>query len=404
MFGRLLKSKFYSKCKSVIKVAKTRIETIQRRRNAMQKFFKTDIVDLLKNGLDYHAYGRAEGLLIEMTLTSCYDFLQQSCECISTHLSAMNLHKECPEECREAVASLIFAAARFADLPELRELRSIFTERYGDSLETYINKEFVEKLKLKHPTKDMKLQLIQDIAEENGIEWDSKSLEQKLYKPPPSEQDMSKNSTDVDDKSKIHKSNEKSAWKIDDHEDLSLFKTSSKKEVDDNKKHVDYKSIPPPYHIKPEISTDETSSEAFSTSSKSNELVQAYKPKAKSIRRRRGKSISAHNDIDSTCKGNVVRKTNSSVSEQEQKRGLKMLASNSDDQWDEQEKMDRLLEYCSTKMPPHLQQEDGDPTEATKQAHDTEFQHGTLKTSGHVHPKLPDYDDLAARFAALKGK
>ena len=225
-------------------------------------------------------------------------------------------------------------------------------------------------------------------------------------------QDLSKNTTD-DDNNKIHKSNEEPAWKlIDNHEDLSLVKTSSKKEVvHDNKKHSDYKSIPPPYHIKAEISTDETSSEASSTSPKSNESsVQAYKPKAKSVRRRRNKSISGHNDIDGT-KGNVVRKTNSSVGKQEQKQGLEMLTSNvHDDQWDEQEKdreMDRLLEYYSTKKPPPLQQ-DGEPTssiEATKQAdHDTEFQHGALKTSMHVHPKLPDYDDLAARFAALKGK
>jgi len=52
-------------------------------------------------------------------------------------------YRECPEECREAVASLIFAAARFADVPELRELRSVFTERYGNFLECHVNKEVV---------------------------------------------------------------------------------------------------------------------------------------------------------------------------------------------------------------------------------------------------------------------
>lgn len=52
-----------------------------------------------------------------------------------------HVHSECPEECREAVSSLIYAAARIADLPELRELRSFFTERYGNSPEAFINKE-----------------------------------------------------------------------------------------------------------------------------------------------------------------------------------------------------------------------------------------------------------------------
>lgn len=47
----------------------------------------------------------------------------------------------CPDECKEAVQSLMHAAARFADLPELRELRTLFTEKFGDSLEPYISKE-----------------------------------------------------------------------------------------------------------------------------------------------------------------------------------------------------------------------------------------------------------------------
>lgn len=35
----------------------------------------------------------------------------------------------------------MYAAARFADLPELRELRSLFADRYGKSLEPFVNKE-----------------------------------------------------------------------------------------------------------------------------------------------------------------------------------------------------------------------------------------------------------------------
>lgn len=68
---------------------------------------------------------------------------------ISPHVSSYlfflflfeNVYRECPEECREAVPSLMYAAARFADLPELRDLRNLFTARYGNSLESYISKE-----------------------------------------------------------------------------------------------------------------------------------------------------------------------------------------------------------------------------------------------------------------------
>lgn len=41
----------------------------------------------------------------------------------------------------EAIATLIFAAARFSDLPELCDLRHAFTDRYGNSLDLSINAE-----------------------------------------------------------------------------------------------------------------------------------------------------------------------------------------------------------------------------------------------------------------------
>lgn len=50
---------------------------------------------------------------------------------------------ECPEECKAAVATLMFAAARYSDLPELRDLRQMFYERYGDTLQVFESKEVI---------------------------------------------------------------------------------------------------------------------------------------------------------------------------------------------------------------------------------------------------------------------
>ncbi|PIA65057.1 hypothetical protein AQUCO_00100498v1 [Aquilegia coerulea] len=96
----------------------------------------------------------------------------------------MQKQRECPEECREVVSSLMFAAARFADLPELRDLRDMFTERYGKALESFVNKEFVENLASRPPTMEKKLQLIRGIAQEFSIKWDSKAFAQKIASSP----------------------------------------------------------------------------------------------------------------------------------------------------------------------------------------------------------------------------
>nr|KJB13163.1 hypothetical protein B456_002G059700 [Gossypium raimondii] len=185
MFDLFLKPKFYSRCKSALRANKVRLETIKKKRNAVEKYLKKDIADLLRNRLYYNAYGRTEGLLVEQNRTTCYKFIEQFSELILKHVSAMQKQSECPEECKEAVSSLIYAAARLADLPELRTLRTLFTEKYGNSLEPYLNQ---EKLQGEPPTKEMKLQLMHVIAKEFSIEWDSKALEQKLFKLPSSEQ------------------------------------------------------------------------------------------------------------------------------------------------------------------------------------------------------------------------
>lgn len=44
--------------KSLIKLIKSRIDVIRRKRNATQKFLEKDIAELLLNGLDINAYGR----------------------------------------------------------------------------------------------------------------------------------------------------------------------------------------------------------------------------------------------------------------------------------------------------------------------------------------------------------
>ncbi|XP_068343501.1 uncharacterized protein [Pyrus communis] len=207
MLDGLLGRGFASKCKSLIKSTKTRIDVIRRKRNATQKFLKKDIADLLTNGLDINAFGRADGLTAELILSSCYDFVERCCDLVLKNLSVMQKESDCPEECKEPVSSLMIAAARFSDLPELRDLRQLFQERYANSLEYFVNQKFVENIASKPPTLEKKVQLLKDIAVEFSINWDSKAFEQRMAKPPPAfTQDKPKTygpSHVSDDKSKL---------------------------------------------------------------------------------------------------------------------------------------------------------------------------------------------------------
>lgn len=192
MLDGLLGRGFAPKCKSLIKLTKTRIDGISRKRKASEKYLKKDIADLLANGLDINAYGRTDVLLDALTLSSCYDFVEQSCDFVLKHLSIIHKQRECPEDLREAVSSLMFAAARFSDLPELRDLRQIFQERYGNSLELFVNQDFVGNLTSRPSTLEKKVQLMQGIALEFSINWDSRAFEKRMSKPSTYLQDQPK--------------------------------------------------------------------------------------------------------------------------------------------------------------------------------------------------------------------
>ncbi|XP_024968670.1 uncharacterized protein LOC112508123 [Cynara cardunculus var. scolymus] len=190
--GLLGRGGFSSKCKSLIKPTRTRIEVLRRRAEAKQRFLKEDLAKLLANGLDVNAYGRTEEFIAGLNLLSCYTFIDQSCEYILKQLSVMQKLGQCPEECRETVASLMFAAARFSDLPELRDLRDVFQERYGTGLECFVNQVFVEKLASKPPAVEKRIKLLQDIATEFSIQWDSKGFKERMNKSSTLAQDQAK--------------------------------------------------------------------------------------------------------------------------------------------------------------------------------------------------------------------
>ena len=113
----------------------------------------------------------------------------------------------------EPISTLIFAAARFSDLPELCDLRGLFTERYGSHMESSVKAEvlnhmcpisstfssfpvlflclmsmiccyqFVEKIQKRSFAQEKKLQLLKDIAQEFSVSWDSSAFEHKMSNP-----------------------------------------------------------------------------------------------------------------------------------------------------------------------------------------------------------------------------
>ena len=67
-FWFFLFSFFFWYSKSNLKLLKVRLEGIKKKKNAVQKYLKSDIVDLLRNNLDINAYGRVSFSIICFSL------------------------------------------------------------------------------------------------------------------------------------------------------------------------------------------------------------------------------------------------------------------------------------------------------------------------------------------------
>jgi hypothetical protein len=57
--------------------------------------------------------------------------LEGYCNLAVERATLVDAHRECPEELREVVSGLVYAATRCGDLPELQEVRRILTAKFG---------------------------------------------------------------------------------------------------------------------------------------------------------------------------------------------------------------------------------------------------------------------------------
>ncbi|KAJ4874123.1 Regulator of Vps4 activity in the MVB pathway protein [Raphanus sativus] len=93
-------------------MAVARIKLLRNKRQVVVKQMRRDIALLLQSGQD--ATARIRGT-------------EHSC----SKREIIELFLECPVDLKEGIASLIFAAPRCSEIPELGDLKDIFEKKYG---------------------------------------------------------------------------------------------------------------------------------------------------------------------------------------------------------------------------------------------------------------------------------
>ncbi|KAF3328318.1 sericin 1-like protein [Carex littledalei] len=177
------------KCKVSLRMAMSRMKLARNKREVQVRQMRRDVARLLQAGQDQTARIRVEHVIREEKTMAAYELLELYCELIVARLPIIDSQKTCPVDLQEAISSVIFASPRCADVQELMDVRQQFLSKYGKEFTTAalelrpecgVSHMVIEKLSAKTPDIETKIKTLKSIAEEHGIEWDSKALLDEL--------------------------------------------------------------------------------------------------------------------------------------------------------------------------------------------------------------------------------
>lgn len=182
-----------SKCKTALNLAKSRIKLFKNRKDIQVKQLRSELARLLESGQDQTARIRVEHVVREEKTMAAFELIEIYCELVVARLPILESQKNCPPDLKEAVTSLIFAAPRCGDIPELQDVRKHFTAKYGKEFVAAatelrpncgVSRNLVEKLSAKAPDGPTKVKILTAIAEEHNIKWEPRWFEDENPAPP----------------------------------------------------------------------------------------------------------------------------------------------------------------------------------------------------------------------------
>ncbi|XP_042027878.1 IST1 homolog isoform X1 [Salvia splendens] len=180
-----------SKCRTLLKLTIPRIKLLRNRREIQVKQMRGEIAKLLETDQEASARIRVENILREEKMMAAHELVELFCELITARLPIIDAQKECPLDLKEAISSVCFAAPRCADLPELHQVQTLFSGKYGKEFvssaaellpECGVNRQLVDLLSVRAPSPDVKLKMLKEIAKEHELDWDPSASENDLLK------------------------------------------------------------------------------------------------------------------------------------------------------------------------------------------------------------------------------
>ncbi|XP_052185933.1 uncharacterized protein LOC127797252 [Diospyros lotus] len=174
LLGRGFKA---NKFKSLVNLAVSRLAILKKIHRARCSISRSDVLQLLNLGQHDHALRRVEQVMREQNMLDVFDMVEGYCHLLVERISLIE-QQACPEELKDAVSSLLYAATRCGNFPEIQKMRVIFTSRFGKEFAARaielrdncgVNPNMVEKLSTRQPSLENRVKLLKEIASTNNI-------------------------------------------------------------------------------------------------------------------------------------------------------------------------------------------------------------------------------------------
>ncbi|KAL8188753.1 hypothetical protein R6Q57_029773 [Mikania cordata] len=156
-----------------MKKVRCRLYLLKNKRCCIATQLRNDVAQLIKHGHYQTAFDRVGQIYKDECIIAVYDLLDHFCEFVTLQLSYIRRTKDCPNDINEAISSLIFASARCGELPELLRIRKLFRKRYGERFEAralgllpgnLVNFQIRENLSINKVPNEVKHKLLEEIT------------------------------------------------------------------------------------------------------------------------------------------------------------------------------------------------------------------------------------------------
>ncbi|XP_039146160.1 uncharacterized protein LOC120283527 [Dioscorea cayenensis subsp. rotundata] len=174
-----------SKLKALFGLCVSRIAILRKQHQTRCLQARGDIAQLIQLGHQDRALSRAEQVIKEQNLLDVFVVIEGYCNLLTERIALLEYQIECPDELIDAISSLIFAASRSGELPELQDIRRKFAVKFGREFASAavdlrsncrVNPMMIQKLSTRQPSLESKSRIIREIALEKGIQLNGEEL------------------------------------------------------------------------------------------------------------------------------------------------------------------------------------------------------------------------------------